>query len=93
MHEAVARSARRKISPPLLDSHSIGELDAGTLRAVIAGKCSLSNVHSAMLPTVFNGYWPESRKQQVNCVQGRPDKYGSVVYKYLDYEYEYEYEY
>jgi len=28
----------------LLDSHSIGELDAGTLRALIAGKYSLSNV-------------------------------------------------
>jgi len=33
----------RKISPPLLDSHSIGELDSGTLRALIAGKYSLSN--------------------------------------------------
>jgi len=33
-----------KISPPLLDSHSIGELDAGTLRALIAGKYNLSNV-------------------------------------------------
>jgi len=28
----------------LLDSHSIGELDAGTLRVLIAGKYSLSNV-------------------------------------------------
>jgi len=28
----------RKISPPLLNARSIGELDAGTLRALIAGK-------------------------------------------------------
>jgi len=34
----------RKISPPLLNTCSVGELDAGTLRALIAGKYSLSNV-------------------------------------------------
>jgi len=46
-----------------------------------------------MLPTVFNSYWLESRKQQVNGVQKADpiSKVRSIVYKYLDYEYEYEY--
>ena len=65
----------RKISPPLLDLHSVSELDAVTLRALIAEKYSLSNVRQCYQQcSMATDYWLESRKQQVNCVQGRPDK-------------------